>query len=255
MNACFIAAAPSGPLRLELHATGVRHAVDAALALHRCEPLLCALQAWTGLALDWRWDATACSPAAGSHACARWRLDPTLEGSLELPWALLRELPVPDTALAALHWPALPAVLAVSQLRLGAEELARLEPGGAAVLPDSLLPGWHGLLRAADEPAGRGVPVALPSPAAPRLAPRHAHRAALQCDGNDGRVACEVRLATPELPADRLAGWRDDEPLADIGPQASLWRCAGSHGSAQSLAVGRLMPWGDGWALAIETAC
>jgi hypothetical protein len=242
--ASFTAETPHGAARLRL-AAGARHAVDAALALHRCDELLCALQAWSGLPLEWRWEGTDAPPhsTASQQACAQ-----SPHGLLALPWTLLRALPAPDAALATqLQWPTLPAVLAVSRLRVAADELALLEPGGAVVLPDSLVPAWHGLLRAADEPASAGVPVALSSPDAPVLASRGAFPSAA-ASGDDSRIACEVRLSMPHaLAADRLAGWCVDEPL-NAGPCASLWQCA----PARPLATGRLLPWGDAWALAIE---
>jgi hypothetical protein len=246
--ACFAAPTPCGPLRLYVTTHELRHAVDAALALHRCETLLRALETWSGLALDWRWDESPTIPDAGTH------LSVTLaEGEIDLPWAWLRELPPPDAALAALlPWPQVPAVLAISQLRIGIEELAQLEPGGAVLLADSLRPGWQGLLRAADEPAHGGVPVTLPLPDAPRFAPRGVLHAA-HADA-DRRMACGVRLPIAgTLRADRLAGWHAGEPLPDPGPRATLWRHAGTHGAAHALAAGSLMPWGDGCALHIET--
>ncbi|HEY1392780.1 MAG TPA: hypothetical protein VFV25_05365 [Methylibium sp.] len=243
MSICFTAATPDGRLRLQCPARA-RHAADAALALLRCDPLLVALQDWTGLPLDWRWEpAAAPLPAAGPHAWALWRLRD--DGLLALPWSLLRGLPAPPASLAALlQWPALPAVLSISQLRLDGDELSQLEPGGALILPESLLSPWHGLLRAAGEPAEAGIPVALPSPTAPRLAAGDARSIAPPGAGD-----YEVRLALPDpVPADRLTGWFDGEALA-AGPDAGLWR----HAGAVPLAAGRLMPWGDGWALAIET--
>ena len=67
-------------------------------------------------------------------------------------------------------------------------------------------------------------------------------------------AACEVRLGHEhKLPADRLGGWCTDQVLEIACTQAALWRCAGAIGPAQQLASGRLMPWGDGWALALES--
>jgi hypothetical protein len=256
--ACFVADTPRGPLRLYVTAHEVRHAVDAALALHRCEPLLHSLQAWSGLALDWRWDDAPTVPHGGAHVSVQ-----TADAEIDLPWAWLRDLPPPDeTTAALLPWPQVNAVLVISQLRIGLDELAQLEPAGAVVLADSLRPDWHGLLRpdwhgllrAADEPAHphAGVPVTLPLPDVPRLAPRAA-RPALHADA-DRRVACEVRMAmTTKIGADRLAGWHEGAPLPEAGPRATLWRHAGAQGPAQALAAGSLMPWGDGCALHIET--
>jgi hypothetical protein len=38
-----------------------------------------------------------------------------------------------------------------------------------------------------------------------------------------------------------------------LAPRASLWRCAGPSGAERFLAGGRLLPWGDGWAMLIES--
>ena len=256
--ACFEAATPFGAVRLQLPGAGVGmvDACEAALALHACDELLCALDAWAGLALDWRWPAVP-SPGGGMLACVHWRpaSAPAQHALLEMPWALLRSLPAPSGTIAAgLEWPPLPVLLAVSQFRLEPAELDRLEPGGAVVLPDSLLRPWQGLLRAADEPAcpGAGVPVVLDTPTVPRLAGAPQRRAGGSAD-HDERIACEVRLAVAHpLPSDRLAGWVEGEALADVGPSAALWRCAGERTSALCLAAGRLMPRRAGWALAVE---
>src|SRR6185295_13125498 len=199
-------------------------------------------------------------PSAATHACARWQ---AAEGGTEpecllaLPWALLRRLPPPSFS-NQLEWPAVPVMLAVSQCRIGLDELALLEPGGAVVLPESLQRPWHGLLRAADEAAeaGLGVRVALDMAAMPRLAGSAPGPHGASPEGRDERVLCEVRLATPQpLPSDRLTGWVDGEAIGEVGPHAGLWRCADEAGPAQCLASGSLMPWGDGWALQIETVC
>jgi hypothetical protein len=255
-----------GALRFSV--TGApRHAADAAISLQRCERLLDALDDWSGSALAWRWIEEPPPTTTASHACAYWdpdrahfdRVELTPQQAayeLELPWAWLRTLPAPAHALAAqLHWPELPMVLAVSQLRLGADELALLEPGGAVVLPESLQPSWHGWLRALDEPAesGRGVPILLSSPSSARRLKASAANG--HAAGADDSTWCEVRLSTRHtVPADRLAGWSEDD-LGEIGPRASLWCCATDHEPARPLAGGRLIPWGDGWALALEVLC
>jgi hypothetical protein len=282
----FEAASRYGPLRLCTGAVcGVaRHAADAALALHRCEELLGALDRWTGLELDWRW---APSPPArmvsGSDARAWWRpgagvqvTDSTSQDPeclIAWPWGLLRALPAPgDVLVRQLQWLTVPVVLTISRLRIGADELGLLEPGGALVLPQSLLPPWHGVLRGDGEPAGAGcgVPVALASPWKPVLVNTRAP--ADDSDDSDDdtlfdaglgtaqtiageRCLCEVRLATPHaLAGDRLTGWFESE-LSEVGPHATLWRCASARAPALCLAIGRLMPWGDGWALGLESLC
>jgi hypothetical protein len=260
-GAWFEAPTSGGPVRLYASGTA-RHASDAAVALARCDALLDALDAWFGAALDWRWIAAPASvTATASHARAHWRPEPGTKGGkkelacrLELPWALLRTLPAPDTALAQqLHWLDVPVVLAIAQLRVGEEELALLEPGGAVVLPESMQRNWIGTLRALDEPAraGAGVPVSLPSPWSPRRIKAGA-RAETGGEAAGNRVLCEVRLAIPHAVAgDRLAGWYEGD-LGEVGPRAGLWRCATERAPAACLATGELMPLGDGWALALQ---
>jgi hypothetical protein len=58
-------------------------------------------------------------------------------------------------------------------------------------------------------------------------------------------------MPTP-MAAAGLAGWLDG-PVGPAGPAASLWRRAAARQPACRLAGGRLMPWGDGWALSIES--
>jgi hypothetical protein len=253
-TACFVAASPSGPLMVRLE-RGVRHACDAAIVLHRCDELLCGLQDWTGLALEWRWIATpSWRLSTGSHASVQWRGGDAPHGVLEVPWALLRGLPAPAPSLAAcLQWPTLHAVLAVSQPRLPLEELRLVEPGGAVVLPESLSAPWHGRLRASDEPPhAAGVAVELASPSAPRLVRQRGRNVAASDEGTG--IACEVQLGTGyALPADLLCGWCEGETLDAVGSAATLWRAAGVCGPAQRLGTGRLMPLGEGWVLSIES--
>jgi len=258
----FVAVTPHGQLALRVHSVEVLHAVHAAIALEHCDALLCALEAWTRLALDWRWDDGAMSnAAAGSLVSVPWHWPGSdaaraVLGALELPWALLRALPAPEAALGdCLHWPELPVVLAAAQLNISPIELQRVESGGAVVLPETFDPYWHGVLRAANEPAapGHGIAVDMSTPARPRLASRAAQRAGVAAAADDTRAPCELRLAMPRaLAADWLAGWHEGEELADVGPQASL-HCHGADGGpALRLAAGRLMPWGTGWVLYVE---
>jgi hypothetical protein len=241
----FEAATERGPLHLNLPAAA-RHAADAAIALHRCETLIAGLELWARRDLDWRWTAPPAreSQCDGTQVLLHWR---AAEARLICPWAWLRALPPPDDAWAAdLHWPALAATLTIEQLRLSADELGALEPGGAIVLPSSMRPGWQGRLRSADEAADAGIAVELMPPIAARLVPQAA--AEVTSFGEAGGTPCEIRLDLLQaVSADRLTGWRGD-PLPPVGPGAGLWRADG----AAELARGRLMPWGDGWALCIE---
>ncbi|HET9645889.1 MAG TPA: hypothetical protein VFP68_21615 [Burkholderiaceae bacterium] len=258
----------AGTVRLQLQTPAVRHAVDAALALQRCDELLESLQRWTGFGLDWHWcpRAAARLPAT-THAGVRWALQPDsdatlppcgvappLQGRLDIPWQLLRELPAPDEDLApCLEWTHVPVVLAVSEFSLSGEELSQLEPGGAVVLAESLSPVWQGRLRAAEESscAGAGVPVSLSLPSACRLAGRASHDIGGRLDE---RIPCEVRLAMPStLPGDRLAGWSEGDLLPEPSSRASMWCLPPGTSDAMCIAVGRLMPWADGWALAVES--
>jgi hypothetical protein len=55
----------------------------------------------------------------------------------------------------------------------------------------------------------------------------------------------------PLTPA-QLAGWADGAAL-ELAPRASLWRCAGPTEPERYLAGGRLLPWGAGWAMLVES--
>lgn len=243
----FEATTPAGPIRLRITAP-VRHAADAAIALGRAEPLTRAIEDWTGEPLDWRLlTATNARPASASHTFARTEI-----GLIEWPWALLRVLPAPPESLATqLRWPSAPAVLTIARLGLAAAELAMIEAGGAVLIPESLEPAWRGSLRAIDEPAHDGVAVAITGL---RAATVLAERAvALEVPGD--RTACEVRLdLAAAVPCDRLVGW-SEAPLGPLGARASLWRQATNGEPARCVAIGTLMPWGQGAALAIETVC
>ncbi len=256
--------AAAGAHTLRLYAGGApRHAADAAVALARCDTLLDSLDAWLGTALDWRWIAAPASvTATATHARVHWRPapDPAARRKeagcrLEVPWALLRLLPAPDEALSMqLTWPEVPVVLTLGQVAIPQAELAELEPGGAVVLPGSMQPRWQGALRSIDDAGtlGAGVPVSLASPWVPRRVPVAAAAGDAGVEALGDRVACEVRLTAPSVvPGDRLAGWYEGE-LGAAGGQATLWRCATEREPAVLLASGELMPWGDGWALALR---
>jgi hypothetical protein len=256
--ATFEAPTAEGTVRLSAPGT-VRHAADAAVALQACAPLLDALDQWFGFAPAWRWCApgTPATSNGAAHARATWHGEattpamPAVTCRIELPWPLLRQLDAPPAPLAAqLHWSAAPATLVLAQMSLDDVELDMMEPGGAVLLPCSMVTPWLGWLRAADEDAtaGSGLPVALAEPWQARALPP-AERAAPP-ESNDATLV-EVRLALPcPLIAAQLAGWINID-RADPEARASLWRCAG--GGARYLASGALMPWGDGWALHLET--
>lgn len=248
-----------GHVRVCVDLTGesAPHAVAAALVLARAEPLLAALDDWIGVDLAWRWvDAPPPAPP-GALATMRWH-GGDVDCGFAAPWALLRALPAPEPALAdRFDWALVPAQISLAQLGLALDELAALEPGGALLLPASLQPPWHGWLRAAGE-AGGGVRIDLSQPWRPRLAGPDAAVAATAPDA--ARIACELRLDLPlGVSGLRLAGWRREGDagelvhLAAAGLRATLWRCASARHAEHALASGALMPWGDGWALAIES--
>jgi hypothetical protein len=235
---------------------GVRHAADAAIALHDCEPLLCGLDTWAGDALDWRWSAA----RDGERAVAAHLVWRGGQARLACPWPWLRERRAPQgrwTDEVAL--PAVAASLVAARMHLPADALGALEVGGAVVIAASLLPSWHGVLRAdgeADRAPGGAVVVlagtADATPTAPRFAPGFDAAAALMPHGEPTDPLCELRLSVPHaVSIEALAGWRDG-PVGPLGALGTLWLCRSAAADARPLASGRLMPWGDGWALAIE---
>lgn len=253
----FDAATRYGAISLHVEGTPAVHAAQAALLLDRCDALLDALDAWLHTALDWRW-VQASHAEQAPRACATARCAMEGDGQsvspmacrLELPWALLRSIGAPpDTLAARLQWSPAPAVLVVSKPAIDEAELRLLERGGAIVLPESMRAPWRGGLRTHQEATGDGVPVELPAADNARLAGHPASEAATA----GGRSSCEVRMtATRPLDAGQLAGWAEGSTV-ELAPRASLWRCAGPTGAERFLAGGRLLPWGDGWAMLIES--
>ncbi|EHR71416.1 hypothetical protein BurJ1DRAFT_2587 [Burkholderiales bacterium JOSHI_001] len=222
-------------------------AAQAAVLLEGCAELLGALDAWWGQDLAWRWPASnpVLTPGAdGPH----W---PAAASQLVAPWSLWRALPAPPPVLAqGLLWPEVQALLSLGWLALDPAELAALEPGGAVLLPPA--PGSSGApacrLRAQDEAAGPQVGLALAwQPGAPprRLPPGHTE--ADPCGVFASGALCELRLAHPlTLPGHQFTGWAD--PVwPSAAPEAGLYR----NGAA--LALGTLVPWGDGWALLVKS--
>lgn len=249
--AWFEAASPFGALWLCVQTgAAVRHAAAAAVVLQQAGPMLDALDDWTVLELDWRWTPLPQAADAGSHVVLRWPDDDAapVSAHMVLPWSLVRHMPPPTATLAdSVRWEPAQATAVIARLALSAAELDALEPGGAVVLPESMHPDWRGALRARGEPLDAGTPLALAAPHAPRVVPRDPAARPLTCE--TGTVACEVRWdRTPMVAIDRLAGWSTGD-IGDLGSLASLWRC---DGAPRRCAGGTLMPWGDGWALALD---
>ena len=249
----FEAPTAHGPLQLYLGEPQgpATHACGAALALQRASQLLDALDDWLGdAAPDWRWQPHAPTQRGPTMLRLPWR-DSCHQ--LIAPWRWLRAWPPPPAALAArLQWPAIDAVLAIAQLALQADELQQLEPGGAVLLPASMRPGWTGQWRTRAEPETAGLAVALDDLTQPRVLP--GTPPPNEATPGGGR-ACEVRLhQVHAVRADHLAGWRADSLQDVLSPDlaASLWQHAAAREPARCLAHGRLLPWGDGWALLVD---
>ncbi len=257
LGSWFEASTPHGPLQLYLGepAGPASHAAAAALALQRAAHLLDLLDDWLGdAAPEWRWQPDTTTGITTRRGPTMLRL-PWRDSCHQLiaPWRWLRGLPPPPEALAErLQWPAIEAVLAMARLSLSADEMQQLEPGGAVLLPDSMKPGWTGRLRTAHEDADAGVAVQLDDLARPLVLPGTAPR--LQPAGAAGRL-CELRLDLHSaLPASNLAGWHPDAPQGAVAGDlaATLWQQPAGREPARCLAHGRLLPWGDGWALLVD---
>ena len=249
----FEAPTPHGPLQLYLGEPGgpAAHAPAAALALQRASTLLDPLDDWLGEAApDWRWQPETTTQRGPTMLRLPWR-DSCHQ--LIAPWRWLRALPPPPEVLAeGLQWPAIEAVLAIARMGLRADELQQLEPGGAVLLPASMKPGWTGRLRAAHESEYAGVAVQLDDLARPRVLPGAAP--SLEESSGAGRV-CELRLnLRGTLPARSLTGWQADALQDALSPDlaATLWQQPAGREPARCLAQGRLLPWGDGWALLVD---
>jgi hypothetical protein len=188
-------------------------AVEAAIALDLAGELLDALAA-AGLAhSEWQWYGPAARPLAGG-AQARWQ-GREAQAWLSLPWAALRELPGPPEV-PGLHWLPTPAECLLAQWRFSDEELAALEPGGLVVLDAPLQ-----RLRARGESAPPAV-----AEAPWQLVARWEQPLALEVVMGWGGTA-------PALPAQCLL-------VEAARPEAARAR-------------GRLVPWGRGQALRVES--
>lgn len=271
----FVAETGTGPLRLGLPcgAAAPPHAAAAALLLAEAEAVLTALDAAHGEPLAWSWVARSHAPAPGPHAglVLRSHVDPAT--CVQLPWAWWRARQCRAQAstdwVEAFAWPEVPATLRAGRLRLSAQELDDLEPGGAVLWSAPAASGW----RAALVPDGCQAALAevwlAGPPGASPLSPRQAApgELSLPADGGDvpvpgpddaegtGRL-CELRfdLARPLSP--RLLAGAGEAGGATPGPTRSLvhlWQCAESRQPECRLASGHLLPWGDGWALVIDS--
>ncbi|MEP7280380.1 MAG: hypothetical protein ABI696_00265 [Rubrivivax sp.] len=263
--AWFEAPSAQGALRLAVRVdgAGIRHAADAAIALGDCEPLLAGIDDWAAEPIEWRWR----GPASGSGdddepAVRSWLVWPGGRAMLTCPldWLRARAAPQGDWA-RELALPALAATLVGGRMRVPVGALCDLEVGGAIVLEPSFRPAWYGVLSANGEEARSdlaGSTVALAgvadaTPALPRFVSGVDRTTVLQAVGNADDPLCELRLALPNpVAAAGLAGWCAG-PVGPAGPAASFWLCGDPLRPARRLAGGQLMPWGDGWALAVQT--
>ncbi|HEV8690337.1 MAG TPA: hypothetical protein VGQ91_08595 [Ideonella sp.] len=251
----FEAATPAGGLWLVLEAgAGVSAscAAEAAWHLGDAEPLLAGLEAWLAAtapidAPDWRWHAVAPRAPWPAGAVAHWS-DGAASARIGLPWALLRRLPAPPPTLAAaLRWEPAPALCVLSTLEITPSEQAALEPGAVLLLPASFERTWATTLRADGEAPGPGLAVTLEQPDRPvwrPAAPDKAH-------GATWEVRCA--LSTPLCPT-QLAGWQplDDAIALDLRAGLGLWQLP-LDASPRRWASGRLLPWGHGQGLWIES--
>jgi hypothetical protein len=249
----FEAATPAGGLWLVLEAgVGASCAAEAAVHLGDAEPLLTGLEAWLAATAtidvpDWRWHAVAPRAPRPAGAVAHWT-DGVMSARIGLPWALLRRLPAPPPTLAeALRWAPAPALCVLSTLEITPSEQAALEPGGVLLLPASFERAWATMLRADGEAPGQGLAVALERPDRPAWQPAAgdpAHGAAWE-------VRCA--LSAPLCPT-QLAGWRplDDAIGLDLRAGLGLWQLP-LDDSPRRWASGRLLPWGQGQGLWIES--
>lgn len=133
--------------------------------------------------------------------------------ALGLPWPLLRRLGPPPVPVT---WAADPAAALLAQPRLGEADIAALAPGALLVLAPSFEPGW---------------------------APAWRARAEL-----DALPGWQLRSAAPAawtVPA--LCGWAEAPDPAPPVDEAELCR------DGRAVARGRLLPWGRGCGLLIDT--
>lgn len=271
----FVAETGTGPLGLGLPcgAAPPPHAAAAALLLADAEAVLAALDVAHGEPLAWSWVARAHAPAPGPYAGLMLRSHTDPATCVQLPWTWWRARQGRAQAstdwVEVFAWPEVPATLRAGRLRLSAQELDDLEPGGAVLWPAAAAPGWRGtLVPAACQEALVEVWLAGPPGASP-LSPRLAGpcEPPLPADGEDvpvpephdvegtGRL-CELRFDLERPLSPRFLAGAGEAGGASPGPTRSLvhlWQCAESRQPECWLASGHLLPWGDGWALVIES--
>lgn len=244
------APAAEGTLRLVLETVSGQPpacAAEAAVRLAQAEPLLAAVEAWCGRAFEWSWAGSGEAPTGG--ATARWA-GAGVGACLTLPWALLRQLSPPPWPLAhQLQWLPVAAELVLAVLSPAPEEQQALEPGGAVLLPASFEPDWFACLQAEGEGAAGGLRVLLDmSAGALRPCP-----ASAAVGAEPPPKAWALSCAWPEpLPPEQLLGWRDEPLPIDLTRRVALWQHAAGV-PAVCRAQGRLLPWGEGRALWIES--
>lgn len=247
----FLASTPWGELRLVLPdagADGRAATLQAAAALEAAEPRLQGLEDWLGRGLAPRplLDESgqprrrSAVPAAAAWAC--WKEAGAGTMHLALPLARLREWPAPP---AVLQWQPIDCAWTLGSLEPDEDDRAALGPGAAVVLPLWPSGGWRGRLHALQEPAVHAlVETQWDARRARVLGPAVDERlAALQLE-------C-VALAPLPVPADCLAGWRDDPfELPLRAPPVALQARRG--GEAVRVGGGVLLPWFDTCALHLD---
>jgi hypothetical protein len=150
-----------------------------------------------------------------------------------------------------------PAVLAVSHFRLDAPRRPCSSPAARRAARLAASP-WLGWLRSADEPAvaGLGARVLLDTPSLPRLVSGARPTPVVECAGDASATStCRARCGSccrTRCPADR---WPAGTTASRCTTPARAPRCgaARTETARAGLAAGRLMPWGDGWALSLES--
>lgn len=253
---------PWGPLQIEwpVAPTAAAEAgpalILAAEALAPAEPLLVALEAWLGVALDP--EPLGQIEATTTHDPLRIRAridDPAWAPAgttLDLAWAAVRAHPVPPALATALHWAPVPARIILDQLpaALGAREIA---PGDALLLPASFSPDWQAEVRPAESDAL--PPVGAPIDVEARLDLEALHRGHPAPPTRPARTPGEMlSVEVFDFTGIDAAAWAPGA-VAAAAPALPLARCGAAvfRPDGACWLRGELIPVGTGWALRIGT--